>query len=65
MLQAELAKSLVESDESLIAPNNRQQLLQAVKAIYDRDHAITVTLTPEDMAAVELMVARPNKLPQA
>ena len=65
MRKAEIAKALVENDESLMAPDNRQQLLEAVEVIYDRDHAVKVTLTPEDTAAVELMVARRNKLPQA
>ena len=65
MQKAEIAKGLVASDASLMAPNNRQRLLEAVEAVYDRDHAITVTLTEKDLAAVELMVARTNKLPQA
>jgi hypothetical protein len=65
MQWAEIAKALVASDESLMTQRNRQRLEEAIKVIYDRDHAVTVTLTPEDMAAVELMVARTNKLPQA
>jgi len=65
MQKAEIAKALVEADESLMAPDNRQQLLEAVEVIYDRDHAVKVTLTPEDKAAVELMAARRNELPQA
>ena len=65
MVKAEIAKALIASDPSLLDPNNRQQLLEAVEAIYDRDHTINVTLTPEDIAAVELMVSRTNKLPQA
>jgi hypothetical protein len=65
MLKAEIAKDLVATDESLMAPSNRHLLLEAVKVIYDRDHTIRVTLTKQDLAAVELMVARTNKLPQA
>jgi hypothetical protein len=65
MLRAEIAKALVASDETLMAPNNRHLLLEGVEAIYDRDHTATVTLTDQDFAAAELMVARTNKLPQA
>jgi hypothetical protein len=65
MLQAEIAKDLVTRDESLMWPESRQKLLETVNAIYRRDHCITVTLIPEDMGAVELMVARTNKLPNA
>ncbi len=65
MLQAEIAKDLVAKDESLMAPNNRHALLEAVKVIYDRDHTVRVTLTKKDLARVELMAARTNELPQA
>jgi hypothetical protein len=65
MLEAKIAMGLVASDASLLAPNNRQQLLEAIKAVYDRDHAITVAFTEKDKAAFELMVARRTKLPQA
>jgi hypothetical protein len=35
MHKAEIAKALVERNESLMIPDNRQQLLRAVKAIHD------------------------------
>jgi hypothetical protein len=49
MKQAEIAKTLVGSDESLMLPENRHRLLEAVQAAYDRDHTITVTLTKQDL----------------
>ena len=64
MRRAEIARILVANDESLLAPDSRQQILEAVDVIYDRDHALKLTLTSKDMAAVELMVARKNELPQ-
>jgi hypothetical protein len=64
MIKADIAKVLVARDESLIWPDNRQQLLEAVKAVYNRDHSITVIWTPENRAEVDLMMARPNELPQ-
>jgi hypothetical protein len=65
MLMAEIAAALVASDESLMAPQNRHRLLEAVKAIYDRDHTIAITLTKKNLAAVQLMAARISELPHA
>ena len=65
MKLAEIAKALVATDESLLTPTKRDQLLGAVYAIYDRDYRRWITLTDEDLAGVELLVARTNKLPQA
>jgi hypothetical protein len=64
MIQAEIAKTLVESDESLILPENRHRLLEAVQAAYDRDHTITITLTKQDLAKAELLAARTDELSQ-
>ena len=65
MIKAEIAKTLVASDEGLMTPQNRHLLLETVEAIYDRDHTVTVTLTKQELATVELMVSRTSKLPQA
>lgn len=47
MTMAEIAKALVEKDPSLIEPKNRDKLIGEIDAIYDRDYAVKVTLTPE------------------
>jgi hypothetical protein len=65
MTQAEIAKTLVKNDPSLMAPEQRNALLEAVSAIYDRDHAEIVTLTEQELAAAELMAARTHDLPKA
>jgi len=65
MLMAEITTALVASDESLMAPQNRDRLLEAVKASFNRDHTVAITLTKKNLAAVELMAARTNELPQA
>jgi seryl-tRNA(Sec) selenium transferase len=65
MLMAEIAAALIASDESLMAPQNRDRLLEAVKASFNRDHTVAITLTKRNLAAVELMAARTNELPQA
>jgi hypothetical protein len=58
MSEAEIAKSLVEKDPSLLKPENRDKLMGEIAAIYDRDYAIKGTLTPAEVAeaaAVGLM----------
>jgi hypothetical protein len=40
-IQAKIAKQLVESDPELLLPAQRERLMKAVRAIYDRDHAVS------------------------
>jgi hypothetical protein len=65
MTQAEIAKDLVARNPELLAAGNRKHLIQAVEAIYNRDHAVTVTLTDEDMALARMMATHEDDLPQA
>jgi hypothetical protein len=53
MKKAEIAKSLVEKDPSLMEPKNRDKLMGEIAAIYDRDNTIKVKLTPEDDSVPE------------
>jgi hypothetical protein len=39
-IQAKIAKQLVESDPEMLLPDRREQLMKAVKEIYDRDHVV-------------------------
>jgi hypothetical protein len=55
MKKAEIAKSLVEKDPSLMEPENRDKLMGETAAIYDRDYTIKVTLTPEEVADAEVV----------
>jgi hypothetical protein len=65
MIKAKIAESLVARDPSLMAPEKRDALLDAVRAIYDRDHTVTITLTEQDLAAADMMAARIDDLPKA
>lgn len=65
MLKAEIAKSLVMNDESLLMPINRHTLIKAVDEIYDQRHVVKIALTEHDLAAIEMMVRRTKELPQA
>jgi hypothetical protein len=65
MTMAEIAKTLVANDPGLMAHEKRDALLEAVNVIYYREHAVTVTLTEQDLALAEMMVARTGDLPEA
>jgi hypothetical protein len=55
MKKAEIAKALVEKDPSLMEPEYRDKLMGEIAAIYDRDYAFKVTLTPEEVADAEVI----------
>jgi hypothetical protein len=65
MIQAEIAKDLVARNPELLAADNRKHLIRAVEAIYNRDHAITVTLTDENMAVARMIATHEDDLPHA
>ena len=64
-IKAKIAKTLVESQAALVQPENKDTLLSKMDAIYDRDHAVIITLGPEDMALAEMLAAREDDLPKA
>jgi hypothetical protein len=55
MTKAGIAKSLVETDASLMEPENRDKLMGEIAAIYKRDYVIKVTLTPEEVFDAEVI----------
>jgi hypothetical protein len=65
MIRAEIAKTLIQSNPGFAAPEKRDVLLEAVRAIYDRDHSVTITLTEEDLAALGMVIARTDDLSKA
>jgi hypothetical protein len=65
MQWAEKAKILVENDPTLLLPENKDKLLNEARSIYDRDHAVTVTLSPEDIARVKMIATHEDDLPEA
>jgi transposase len=65
MTMAEIAKELIATDPSLLLVENKERLLKEVDAIFFRDHAVTVTLSPEDIARAELIATHEDDLPQA
>jgi len=65
MIQAEIAKRLVENEPELLLPENKEKLRSEIDAVYDREHAVRVTLTPEEIAATAMSVTHEDDLPSA
>jgi hypothetical protein len=53
-IQAKIAKRLVENDPDLVLPEHRERLMKTVEGIYDRDHAVEVTLSDMDLAIAQM-----------
>ena len=71
-IKAKIGKRLIDEEPGLADPARRSELKIKVDAIYDRDHAVKITLTEEDLALVEehvaavrMMATREDDLPQA
>jgi hypothetical protein len=65
MIEAEIAKTLVEKDPSLLLPINKDKLRNDVRSIYDREHAVKVALGPKDLALVRMLSTDEDDLPRA
>ena len=64
-IKAKIAKTLVESQAALLQPGNKDRLLSEMEAIYDRDHAVIITLGPEEIALAEMLATHEDDLPKA
>jgi len=65
MTRAKIAKTLVEHDPSLMASEKRNALIEAVDAIYHRDHSVVITLPEKDVAMADLSAALTDDLSKA
>jgi hypothetical protein len=65
MIWAEIAKKLTEKDPTLLLPTNKDKLCKEIDTIYDREHAVKVTLSPEDIALAEMHATHEDDLPRA
>jgi hypothetical protein len=63
-IQANIAKQLVDAEPRLRLPEERKTLIEAIEAIYDRDHAIRVTLTESDLALARLSATHEDDMGQ-
>jgi hypothetical protein len=64
MQQAEIAKKLIKEDPALLLAANKSKLRDAIEATYTRDHVVTLTLSHEDLASIEMMATHEDDLPQ-
>jgi hypothetical protein len=65
MIQAEIARKLVETNPSLLLPSNHDKLHDKMVSIYHGEHAVTVTLTEEEVALARMIATTEDDLPQA
>jgi hypothetical protein len=63
MIKAEIAKRLIADSPELLAEDRRPDLIKAVNLVYDKDHAVVVTLTHEDVAFVRMAAIHESDLP--
>jgi hypothetical protein len=64
MIKAEIAKRLIADSPDLLAEDKRPDLIKAVNLMYDREHAVAVTLTDEELAFVRMAATHEDDLPQ-
>jgi hypothetical protein len=66
-IKADIAKSFVEANPSLLNVDNHDELFRKVDEIYRNDprHSVTDALTKVDIATAELMVTHEDDLPKA
>jgi hypothetical protein len=65
MIEAEIAKALVEGDPSLILPENADKLRSRIKTIYRRDHAVIIKLDDQQMDFAKMLATHEDDLPSA
>jgi hypothetical protein len=59
-----MIKEIVEKDPTLLLPSNKDKLLSEIY-VYDSEHTVKVTLSPEEIAAAVLSVTHEDDLPRA
>jgi len=63
MIQAGIAKELVEEDPALLRPENKDRLMCKIDSIYQRDHTVTITLDPVNRAFADMIATHEDDLP--
>ena len=65
MIQAEIAKKLVENDPALLSPINKDKLRTEIVSSYERDHVVKITLDPQQIALAWMIGSDEDDLPRA
>ena len=58
MIEAEIANTLVEKNPSLLLSVNKDKLRNEIQSIYDREHAVTVTLDAQICQPISIIRRR-------
>ena len=58
MIEAEIAKTLVEKNPSLLLSVNKDKLRNEIQSIYDREHTVTVTLDAQICQPISIIRRR-------
>ena len=64
-VKATIAKKLTDDNPQLLLPEMRENLMASIEEIYDRDHAVKVTLTEEDIASALMLGTHEDDMGQA
>ena len=65
MVEAEIARRVVEKDPSLLLPVNKDKFSNEIYSIYSHKDAIIVTLSSEDIALARMLSTDEDDLPRA
>jgi hypothetical protein len=65
MINAEIAKKLVENDPALLLPINKDKLRNEIQSIYERDHMVSITLDPQQIDLAQMIASDEDDLPHA
>ena len=54
-IKAKIAKGLTEKDPALLLPENQDKLRNEFESIYDREHVVRITLSPQQIAYARML----------
>jgi hypothetical protein len=64
-IKAEIAKKLIAENSNLMDESKRSDLMKAINTVYDKDHAVVVTLAEKDLDFIRMAATHEDDLPQA
>ena len=65
MIQANIAKDLVEQKASLASPDRKTELMEAIDRTYMDNHATVIKLSDQDIAMAQMIATHEDDLSHA
>ena len=65
MVQANYAKDLVAESPGLVSPDKKAELMEAIRQVYEADHAVVIKLDVQEIAAARMAMTHEDDLPKA